>query len=331
MARPFFCAGRVQYPLMRTLYPAIDPYVRHTLSVDPPHRVYVEECGNPGGIPVLFVHGGPGGGCEPYHRQFFDPDRYRIILFDQRGCGRSTPHASLDGNNTQALLSDIETIREHLNVERWLIFGGSWGSTLGLLYAESFPQRVVGLVLRGIFLCRSRDVSWFYQNGASRLFPDYWKEFISQIQPDRRDNLVSAYYQLLTGADEVKRLSAARAWSIWEGRTSTLESRAALVNRFGDSHIALSMARIECHYFVHNAFIQENQILDQAKHLKGIPGVIVHGRYDVVCPVDQAWLLHQHWSDSRLVIVPGSGHSTSEPAMVDPLIRATDHFAETLG
>ena len=315
---------------MRTLYPKIEPYVRHTLSVESPHRIHVEECGNPAGIAVLFVHGGPGGGCEPYHRQFFDPDRYRIILFDQRGCGRSTPHATLQNNNTQALLSDMETIRQHLNVERWLLFGGSWGSTLGLVYAETYPQRVLGMVLRGIFLCRKRDVSWFYQDGASRLFPDYWLDFISPIHPDKRDDLVSAYYELLTGADEVNRLAAARAWSIWEGRTSSLESRTTLVNRFADSHVALSMARIECHYFIHDAFIQYNQIIDQASRLKGIPGVIVHGRYDAVCPVEQAWELHQHWGDSRLVIVPGSGHSTSEPAMTDPLIRATDRFAETL-
>lgn len=315
---------------MRTLYPKIEPYVRHTLSVDHPHRIHVEECGNPSGIPVLFVHGGPGGGCEPYHRQFFDPDRYRIILFDQRGCGRSTPHASLENNNTRALLSDMETIRRHLNVERWLLFGGSWGSTLCLIYTETFPRQVLGLVLRGIFLCRKRDVSWFYQDGASRLFPDYWRDFISQIHPDKRDNLVGAYYEVLTGADEVRRLAAARAWSIWEGRTSTLESRPSLISRFADSHVALGMARIECHYFVHGGFLQDNQVLEQAGHLKDIPGVIVHGRYDAVCPLDQAWELHQRWKDSRLIIVPGSGHSTSEPAMTEALIQATDSFAETL-
>ena len=315
---------------MRTLYPAIEPYRRHTIEVEQPHRIYVEECGNPGGIPVLFVHGGPGGACEPVHRQFFNPDLYRIILFDQRGCGRSSPHAELRGNDTQALLSDIETIRGLLRVERWLVFGGSWGSTLGLIYAQTFPGRVSGLVLRGVFLCREQDISWFYQNGACRLFPDYWRDFVAQVRPEKRDDLITAYYQLLTGDDEVSRLAAAKAWSVWEGRTSTLHSKPDLIRRFGDSHVALSMARIECHYFVHQAFIQPNQILDRVDCLQGIPGVIVHGRYDVVCPVDQAYALHQVWPESRLSIIPAAGHSASDPAVADALIRATDGFAERL-
>jgi proline iminopeptidase len=315
---------------MRTLYPAIEPYRRHTIEVEQPHRIYVEECGNPNGIPVLFVHGGPGGACEPVHRQFFNPDLYRIILFDQRGCGRSRPYAELRGNNTQALLSDIETIRGLLRVERWLLFGGSWGSTLGLIYAQTFPGRVSGLVLRGVFLCREQDISWFYQNGASRLFPDYWQDFVAQVRPENRDDLIKAYYALLTGDDEVSRLAAAKAWSVWEGRTSTLDSKADLIRRFGDSHVALSMARIECHYFVHQAFIQPNQILGRVDCLQGIPGVIVHGRYDVVCPVDQAYALHQVWPESRLSIIPAAGHSASDPAVADALIRATDGFAERL-
>jgi proline iminopeptidase len=315
---------------MRTLYPAIEPYRRHTIEVEQPHRIYVEECGNPNGIPVLFVHGGPGGACEPVHRQFFNPDLYRIILFDQRGCGRSRPYAELRGNNTQALLSDIETIRGLLRVERWLVFGGSWGSTLGLIYAQTFPGRVSGLVLRGVFLCREQDISWFYQNGASRLFPDYWQDFVAQVRPENRDDLIKAYYALLTGDDEVSRLAAAKAWSVWEGRTSTLDSKADLIRRFGDSHVALSMARIECHYFVHQAFIQPNQILGRVDCLQGIPGVIVHGRYDVVCPVDQAYALHQVWPESRLSIIPAAGHSASDPAVADALIRATDGFAERL-
>jgi len=315
---------------MRGLYPALQPYLRHTLAVDPPHRLYVEECGNPQGIPVLFLHGGPGGGCLPSHRQFFNADLYRIILFDQRGCGRSTPHAELEGNTTPNLLADIETIRAQLGVDRWLVFGGSWGSTLALLYAETHPQRVLGLVLRGIFLCRGQDVSWFYQEGASRLFPDYWEDFVAPVAPDRRDDMVRAYYELLTGPDEVARLAAAKAWSIWEGRTSTLLSNPALVEHFGDSHVALGMARIECHYFVNDAFIQPDRILQQAPRLHGIPGVIVHGRYDVVCPVDQAYALHRAWPDSRLSIVPGVGHSVADPAIVDALVRATDGFAEQL-
>lgn len=304
--------------------------MRHTLEVDPLHKIYVEECGNSRGIPVLFIHGGPGGGCEAYHRQFFNADLYRIILFDQRGCGRSTPHAELHRNTTADLLQDIETIREQLGVVRWLVFGGSWGSTLGLLYAEAYPEYVHGLILRGIFLCRKQDISWFYQDGASRLFPDYWKDFVAPIDPGRRGRLVDAYYELLTGTDEVTRLAAAKAWSIWEGRTSTLYSKPELVEHFGNSHLALSMARIECHYFIHGAFIEANQILQQAQRLHGIPGIIVHGRYDVVCPVDQAYALHQAWPESRLTIVPGVGHSVSDPAMVDTLVRATDGFAERL-
>ena len=315
---------------MRSLYPALQPYVRHTLAVDAPHRLYVEESGNPEGIPVLFLHGGPGGGCQASHRRFFNADLYRIILFDQRGCGRSTPHAELQHNTTADLLADIETIRAQLGVDRWLVFGGSWGSTLGLLYAEAHPERVLGLVLRGIFLCRGQDVSWFYQQGASRLFPDYWQDFVAPVEPGKRGDLVKAYYELLTGPDEVARLAAAKAWSIWEGRTSTLHYNPGLVEHFGDSHVALGMARIECHYFVHDAFIEPDQILQQAQRLHGIPGVIVHGRYDVVCPVDQAYALHQAWPESRLEIVPGVGHSVADPAIVDVLVRATDGFAEQL-
>jgi proline iminopeptidase len=279
---------------------------------------------------VLFVHGGPGGGCEVWHRQFFNPDLYRIVLFDQRGCGRSTPHAKLEGNSTPQLLADMELIREHLAVDRWLIFGGSWGSTLGLLYAEHYPARVLGLILRGIFLCRPQDIGWFYQSGTSRLFPDYWQDFIAPVERGKRHDMIAAYYELLTGDDEVKRLMAAKAWSVWEGRTSTLHSKPSLIEHFAGSHVALSMARIECHYFVNQACIQPNQILQQAHHLSGIRGVIVHGRYDVVCPVDQAFALHEVWPDAKLHIVPGVGHSAGEPAITDALIRATDEFAEHL-
>jgi len=315
---------------MRSLYPAIQPYVRHTVKVAPPHQLYVEECGNPGGIPVLFLHGGPGGGCQASHRQFFNADLYRIILFGQRGCGCSTPRAELRNNTTADLLADVESIRERLGIDRWLIFGGSWGSTLALLYAEAFPERVLGLVLRGIFLCRQQDIDWFYRAGASRLFPDYWQDFLAPIAEEKREDLVKAYYELLTGTEEVTRLVAARAWSIWEGRTSTLYCNPELVEHFGNSHVALSMASIECHYFLHDAFIEPDQILQRAERLHGIPGVIVHGRYDVVCPVDQAFALHHAWPDSRLTIVPGVGHSIADPAMVDALVRATDGFAERL-
>ena len=269
-------------------------------------------------------------GCEPWHRQFFNPSLYRIVLFDQRGCGRSIPHAELAGNTTPALLSDMEHIRKHLGIERWLVFGGSWGSTLGLLYAEHYPDRVLGLVLRGIFLCRPEDISWFYQAGASRLFPDYWRDFVAPVEEGRRGDMVRAYHELLTGDDEVTRLAAARAWSVWEGRTSTLMPKEELVAHFAGSHVALSMARIECHYFINQAFIEPDQIIRQAHRLAGLPGVIVHGRYDVVCPVDQAFALHEAWSGSRLHIIPGAGHSAGEPAIADALIRAADEFAERL-
>ena len=315
---------------MRPLYPPIEPYVRHTLKVEPPHALYIEECGTPSGIPVLFVHGGPGGGCEPWHRQFFNPDRYRVVLFDQRGCGRSTPHASLAGNNTQALIDDIERIREHLGIERWMLFGGSWGSTLSLLYAQAFPERVTALVLRGIFLCRREDIAWFYQHGASRLFPDAWQDFVAPVPEDQRDDMVAAYYRLLTGQDEIRRLAAARAWSVWEGTTSTLNRKPSLVEHFAESHVALSMARIECHYFVNDAFIRPNQIIEDADRLANIPGRIVHGRYDVVCPVDQAVALSRAWPRAELDIIPASGHSAGEPAIAEALLAATDYFSDRL-
>jgi proline iminopeptidase len=224
----------------------------------------------------------------------------------------------------------MERIREHLGVERWLLFGGSWGSTLSLIYSETFPERVLGLVLRGIFLCRREDIHWFYQDGASKLFPDYWRDFIAPITPARRDDMVGAYYDLLTGDDEIKRLAAARAWSVWEGRTSTLRSNPALVEQFGNAHFALGMARIECHYFVNDCFIEPNQILDQAARLRQVPGVIVQGRYDVVCPMAQAYALHQAWPQSRIEIIGAAGHSAGEPGIVDALVRATDTFAAEL-
>lgn len=315
---------------MRGFYPEIQPYVRHTLAVDDPHQLYIEESGNPQGIPVVFLHGGPGAGCEPFQRRFFDPHRYRIVLFDQRGCGKSTPHAELAGNTTQALVADIERIREHLGIDQWLVFGGSWGSTLGLAYAQTHPQRVRGLVLRGIFLCRPRDIHWFYQDGASFIFPDYWQDYLAPIAPDERNHLVAAYYARLTGADEVTRMAAAKAWSLWEGRTATLLPRQSVIDHFGNPFTALSLARIECHYFMHDSFLQPNQLLDQASHLADIPGVIVHGRYDVVCPVEQAFALHAVWPQARLEVVADAGHSATEPGIVDALVRATDEFAERL-
>ncbi|RUM94435.1 MAG: prolyl aminopeptidase [Thiothrix sp.] len=294
------------------------------LEIDDGLRLYIEQCGTPDGLPVVFLHGGPGAGCEPYHRRFFDPQRYRIILFDQRGAGQSTPHASLESNTTTDLVADIETIRKHLGVDRWVVFGGSWGSTLGLAYAETHPQRVLGLILRGIFLCRDEDIHWFYQHGASRLFPDYWQDFIAQIPEDERENLVSAYYQRLTGEDEVTRMRAAEAWSLWEGRCATLLPSPELTSHFAQPYFALSLARIECHYFMNKSFMRPNQLLEDAAILKDIPGVIVHGRYDSICPVDQAWALHRAWPRSELKIIPDAGHAASEPGITQALLDATN-------
>lgn len=313
-----------------SLYPPIQPYARHRLAVDARHTLYLEEVGNPDGIPAVFLHGGPGAGCEPYHRRFFDPERYRVILFDQRGCGRSRPHAELRDNTTWHLVGDIERIRGFLGIGRWLVFGGSWGSTLGLAYAQAHPARVSAMVLRGIFLCRAHEIAWFYQQGASRLFPDYWQDFIAPVAPQRRDDLLRAFHELLTGEDELRRLAAAKAWSVWEGRCATLQPNPDLVAHFGDPHVALSMARIECDYFLKHAYLRPDQLLADAGRLAGIPGTIVHGRYDAICPVENAWELHQAWPDSELSIQPNSGHAAGEPEISDALVRATRFFAREL-
>ena len=312
---------------MHDLYPEIHPYTTHQLKVDERHTLHVEECGMPNGIPILFLHGGPGAGCEPYHRQFFDPEIYRIILFDQRGSGKSTPHADLVDNTTDHLVSDIEQIRKHLGITRWFLFGGSWGSTLALAYAQTYPERVRGMVLRGIFLCRDHEISWFYQQGASRIFPDYWQDFLAQIDPEKRDDMLTAYHELLTGKNELKRMAAAKAWSVWEGRSATLLPDKSVAEHFADPHLALSMARIECHYFKNSAFLQPNQLLSNAHKLADIPGVIVHGRYDVICPLENAWQLHREWPGSELHIIPDAGHAANERATRKALVAATDRFA----
>lgn len=300
------------------------------MAVDPPHTLHVEECGNRHGVPVLFVHGGPGAGCEPYHRRFFDPRRYRIILYDQRGAGRSTPHASLERNTTPHLVADIERLRVHLEIDRWVLFGGSWGSTLSLVYAQAHPARVLGLVLRGIFLCRPWEIHWFYQDGANRIFPEHWVEFVAPIPPEERDDLVSAHYRRLTGEDAAARMASAQAWSVWEGRTATLRPNQAVVEFFASPHTALSLARTEAHYFTHDTFLAPDQILRDATRLTDIPGVIVHGRYDMVCPVTNAWELKQAWPRARLDIIPDAGHSAAEPGITEALIRATKEMSDTI-
>lgn len=313
-----------------SLYPATEPYVQHSLQVDSIHRLYIEESGNPNGTPVLFVHGGPGGGCSPVQRQFFNPDAYRIILFDQRGCGRSRPHACLTNNTTAHLIEDIEKIRQHLNIDKWVLFGGSWGSTLSLLYAQSYPERVYGMILRGIFLCRDQDIKWFYQSGANRFYADYWQDFLAPIPKDKHNNLVAAYYEVLTSDDEVARMRAAEAWSVWEGRTSTLKADPEIVNHFGDPFHALSMARIECHYFYHHAFIEDNQILEHCDPIEAIPTTIIHGRYDMVCPINQAFDLNTQLPNAKLVICEHAGHSAFEPEITEQLLNATDDFVKIL-
>lgn len=311
-----------------SLYPALKPYATHRLAVTAPHVLYVEESGNPRGVPVLFVHGGPGAGCEDYHRRFFDPKRYRIILFDQRGAGRSTPHAHLEHNTTPDLVADMETIRQHLGIERWVLFGGSWGSTLSLVYAQTHPARALALVVRGIFLCRPHEIKWFYQEGANRIFPDYWRDFLAPIPVAEHGDLVGAYYRRLTGDDVAMRGRAAQAWSLWEGRAATLQPKKSVTDFFGAEHTALSLARIEAHYFMHDSFLAPDQILRNAPTLAAIPGVIVHGRYDIVCPVENAFALSAAWPQAELRVVPDAGHSASEPGTTAALIQATDRFAE---
>ncbi len=315
---------------MKDFYPEIKPYVQHSLAVEAPHILHVEECGNPRGLPVLVVHGGPGAGSEPWQRRFFDPDVYRIILFDQRGCGRSSPHAELAGNTTQALVADMEAIREHLGIERWVLFGGSWGSTLSLVYAETHPRRVAGLILRGIFLCRPSEIHWFYQDGASRVFPDYWAQYVGLIPAAERDDLLQAYHRRLTGDDEVARMAAAKAWSRWEAQAATLLPNERVRAHFEDPFTALSLARIENHYFVNDAFLEPDQILRHAGRLADIPGYIIHGRYDMVCPLENAYLLHQAWPRAQFQIIPDAGHSALETGIRGALLEATRKLAQYL-
>lgn len=312
------------------LYPPLTPYNVGKLRVSPVHELYYEESGNRHGKPVVFLHGGPGGGTDGKMRQFFDPRRYRIVLFDQRGCGKSTPHASLVDNTTPHLVDDIEVLRRDLGIDRWQVFGGSWGSTLALAYAQAHPERVTELVLRGIFLLRRSELEWFYQNpeGAASVFPDLWEEYVAVIPPAERADMMSAYYKRLTSDDPAVLRAAARAWSIWEGATSFLRLRADYVEKFDDPSYAAAFARIECHYFVNRGFMrQDDQLLADARRIRHIPGVIVQGRYDVVCPMRSAWDLHRAWPEADLRIVPDAGHSAFEAGITRELVSATDRFA----
>jgi proline iminopeptidase len=312
------------------LYPPITAYRRGRLRVSALHDLYFEESGNPRGKPVVFLHGGPGGGTSPAMRRFFNPRRYRIVLFDQRGCGKSRPHASLVANTTWDLVADIERLREHLQIGRWQVFGGSWGATLALAYAQTHPRRVTELVLRGIFLLRRSELDWFYQDelGAASMFPDLWEKYVALIPPRERGNMVRAYYRRLTSKNAKVRARAAYAWSIWEGATSYLQAKDHDLAQFSNPDIAAAFARIECHYFVHRGFLQrEDQLLRGVRKIRHIPAVIVQGRYDVVCPMRSAWALHRAWPEADLHISVDAGHSAFEPGNTRALVAATDRFA----
>lgn len=313
---------------MLTLYPAIKPYAEHNLQVDDAHTLYIEECGEPDGIPVLFLHGGPGAGCEPDHRRFFNPKRYRIVLFDQRGCGKSTPHRSLVNNTTQDLIQDIEKIREYLNVKKWTLFGGSWGATLALLYAQAYPHNVSAMVLRGVFLGRKKDLDWLYkEGGVSKIFPEHWQQFLSHVPEDRKDNIIQAYCDEFNSSDEILHMTVAKAWGLWEAECSTLEINPDNEKKFTNPHLALSLAAIETHYFVNNLFIEENVILKNMSKIAHIPAIIIHGRYDMVCTIDNSYALSQVWPEAKLEIIRHAGHSAMEPAITCALVRATNELA----
>ncbi|MEM7712744.1 MAG: prolyl aminopeptidase [Cyanobacteria bacterium P01_A01_bin.68] len=312
---------------MRELYPPREAYQEGKLKVSDLHTIHFEESGNPQGKPIVVLHGGPGGGCPNYYRQYFNPEKWRVIMFDQRGCGKSTPHAELRENTTWDLVSDIEKLREHLGINNWAVFGGSWGSTLSLAYSQTHPERCTGLILRGIFMLRQKELHWFYQEGASNIFPDAWEEYLKPIPPEERSDLLNAYYRRLTSEDKKIRLEAAKSWSIWEASTSKLFVDKSLTNRFGESSFADAFARIECHYFVNKGFFErEDQLLLNVDKIRHIPAVIVQGRYDVVCPMVSAWELHKAWQEAGFIVVADAGHSMTEPGIQSALIDSTDRF-----
>ncbi|MGB3814937.1 MAG: prolyl aminopeptidase [Shinella sp.] len=312
---------------LRTLYPEIEPYASGHLDVGDGHVVYWERVGTPGAKPAVFLHGGPGGTISPSHRRLFDPALYDVTLFDQRGCGKSTPHAGLDANTTWHLVADIERLRAVADVDRWLVFGGSWGSTLALAYAETYPERVSELVVRGIYTLTKGELDWYYQFGVSEMFPDKWERFVAPIPPEERHEMMQAYHRRLTSDDKATRIAAARAWSMWEGETITLLPEPATSDHFGEDEFAHAFARIENHFFVNAGWLEEGQLLRDAHKLKGIPGLIVHGRYDMPCPAKQAWALHKAWPEAEFHLIEGAGHAYSEPGILDRLIYATDKFA----
>ena len=314
---------------MKQLYPKIEPYNQFDLKVSGLHTIHVEESGNINGKPVIFLHGGPGGGIEPVYRQYFDPEKWRIIIFDQRGCGQSTPHAELQENTTWDLIADIEKIRQHLEIDKWVVFGGSWGSTLSLSYAITHPDRCKALVLRGIFMIRKKEINWFYQDGTSNIYPDAWEHYLRPIPEDERHDLVAAYYKRLTSNDDSVRIEAAKAWSIWEASTSKLIQSEESIHAFEDAKVAEAFARIECHYFTNRGFFDTDEwLLENVNKIRHIPAVIVQGRYDVVCPMVSAWELHRAFPEADFEIVQDAGHSMTEEGIASKLVEYTDKFSE---
>jgi proline iminopeptidase len=311
---------------LRALYPPIEPYETGMLDVGDGHQIYWERCGRRGAKPAVFLHGGPAGGVSPDHRRLFDPALHDVTLFDQRGCGRSTPNASLEANTTWHLVADIQRLRAAAQVDKWLVFGGSWGSTLALAYAETRPQRVSALVLRGIYTVTKAELAWYYQFGVSEMFPDKWERFQAPIPAGERGDMLAAFRKRLTGDDPAVQIEAAKAWSLWEGETITLLPDPKFSADFGDDRFALAFARIENHYFTHACWLDEGQLLRDAGRMRGIPGAIVHGRYDMPCPARYAWALHKAWPEAEFHLVEGAGHAWSEPGILDRLIRATDRF-----
>ncbi len=310
--------------LADVLYPPIEPVQTGMLPVSDLHSIAWEQSGNPDGIPVLVVHGGPGGGAQPSYRQYFDPTAFNIVQFSQRGCGQSTPYAELTDNTTQASVQDMERLREHLGIDRWHVFGGSWGSTLSLIYAQNHPERVLSLVLRGIFMCRTSELHWFYQDGASHIFPDAFEPYRNHIPEDERGHLIQAYYKRLTSDDVEVRRAAAKEWTRWEMATSRLFPDPEYLDKAEDLDFAVAFASIECHYFINAIFVEEAHILNRIDRIQQIPTIIVQGRYDVVCPTRSAWELHQAMPHSQLIIVPDAGHSMGEVSIARELVAATD-------
>ncbi|TAL63054.1 MAG: prolyl aminopeptidase [Legionella sp.] len=313
---------------MHSLYPAIKPYKQDEFRVDDIHQLYVEETGNPDGIPVIVLHAGPGIGSDPHLRRFFDPQLYRIVMFDQRGCGKSTPHLETKNNTTDLLLDDIDALRDHLGIKDFVLFGGGWGSLLALLYAQKFPQQIKGLLLHQIFLGREKDIHWFYKHGASLVYPDYWEEFISIVPPENLDNIPQYYADCLQGPNELARMSAAKNWALWQARCSSLQPHLYVIDQFSDPHFALALSTLESHFINNRYFIQENQVMENIHKLRHIPTYIVHGRFDLVTPLDSAWELHKVIPSSNLRIVRDAGHSDRESGIIDALIYATKDISK---